>query len=381
MMSDEKKKVIISGPLVPSTKDTPIDIRTRVNTIEDIPNIELPFVGMMFYVINEGKHYVVRTLKAKDVNGISVENAVVDTYSELDTQADLSNYATEELVEELIADLREADNEIMEMIENIQINSGVAGENGKSAYEIALDNGFEGTEAEWLNSLVGPMGPQGEQGIQGEVGPMGPQGEQGIQGEVGPMGPQGPAGEKGEDGYTPVKGVDYFTEEDLADLKIDNSEEITLLREEVAMLRRELSGLTYGVEYEWLYEVKQTEVGMELFNRDNAPKLFEELDAIEQNLADGVIDEAEYEAWWNQFTDEDNFRLYALRHSDDHKIFNRYDALIPYDGSVVQEQGEGLENWDVVPTGEWTWAFDGEVVSVNLSSTSPVVFSLMKLKK
>ena len=210
---------------------------------------------------------------------------------------------------------------------------------------------------------------------------MGPQGEQGIQGEVGPMGPQGPAGEKGEDGYTPVKGVDYFTEEDLANLKIDNSEEITLLREEVAMLRRELSGLTYGVEYEWLYEVKQTEVGMELFNRDNAPKLFEELDAIEQNLADGVIDEAEYEAWWNQFTDEDNFRLYALRHSDDHKIFNRYDALIPYDGSVVQEQGEGLENWDVVPTGEWTWAFDGEVVSVNLSSTSPVVFSLMKLKK
>ena len=146
MMSDEKKKVIISGPLVPSTKDTPIDIRTRVNTIEDIPNIELPFVGMMFYVINEGKHYVVRTLKAKDVNGISVENAVVDTYSELDTQADLSNYATEELVEELIADLREADNEIMEMIENIQINSGVAGENGKSAYEIALDNGFEGTD-------------------------------------------------------------------------------------------------------------------------------------------------------------------------------------------------------------------------------------------
>ena len=29
---------------------------------------------------------------------------------------------------------------------------------GKSAYEIALDNGFEGTEAEWLESLKGKDG-------------------------------------------------------------------------------------------------------------------------------------------------------------------------------------------------------------------------------
>lgn len=27
---------------------------------------------------------------------------------------------------------------------------------GKSAYEIAVENGFEGTEKEWLESLVGP---------------------------------------------------------------------------------------------------------------------------------------------------------------------------------------------------------------------------------
>ena len=35
------------------------------------------------------------------------------------------------------------------------------------------------------------IGPQGPQGIQGEVGPQGPQG---IQGEVGPQGPQGEPG-------------------------------------------------------------------------------------------------------------------------------------------------------------------------------------------
>ncbi len=32
------------------------------------------------------------------------------------------------------------------------------GEPGKSAYEVALDNGFVGTEQEWLDSLVGPQG-------------------------------------------------------------------------------------------------------------------------------------------------------------------------------------------------------------------------------
>ncbi len=40
---------------------------------------------------------------------------------------------------------------------NGQLGVGVEyyrGENGKSAYEIALDNGFEGTEQEWLESLA-----------------------------------------------------------------------------------------------------------------------------------------------------------------------------------------------------------------------------------
>lgn len=56
---------------------------------------------------------------------------------------------------------------------------GGAGADGKSAYEIAVDNGFEGTEQEWLESL------------------------------------------KGEDGYTPKKGIDYFTEEDKAEIVED----------------------------------------------------------------------------------------------------------------------------------------------------------------
>ena len=34
-------------------------------------------------------------------------------------------------------------------------------ENAKSAYEIAVENGFTGTEAEWLNSLRGANGSDG----------------------------------------------------------------------------------------------------------------------------------------------------------------------------------------------------------------------------
>lgn len=39
---------------------------------------------------------------------------------------------------------------------------GKDGTDGKSAYELAVDNGFIGTEQEWLESLVGPQGPPGE---------------------------------------------------------------------------------------------------------------------------------------------------------------------------------------------------------------------------
>ena len=48
--------------------------------------------------------------------------------------------------------------------------------NGKSAYEVAVDNGFTGTEAEWLASLVGPQGNTGATGPEGNKGPTGDNG-------------------------------------------------------------------------------------------------------------------------------------------------------------------------------------------------------------
>lgn len=56
-----------------------------------------------------------------------------------------------------------ADAEARERIAALEQGGG-AGANGKSAYEIAVMNGFVGTETQWLASLVGPPGPAGQNG-------------------------------------------------------------------------------------------------------------------------------------------------------------------------------------------------------------------------
>lgn len=55
---------------------------------------------------------------------------------------------------------------------------------GKSAYEVACDNGFEGSEEEWLDSLIGPKGD------------------------------------------APIRGVDYWTEEDIEEIKKEINQKI-----------------------------------------------------------------------------------------------------------------------------------------------------------
>ena len=78
-----------------------------------------------------------------------------------------------------------------------------------SAYAIAVKNGFEGSEEEWLASLVGPQGPKGETGEtgpKGDTGATGPQGPRGEKGEKGDTGSQGPKGETGPQGPQGLKG-------------------------------------------------------------------------------------------------------------------------------------------------------------------------------
>ena len=107
---------------------------------------------------------------------------------------------------------------------------------GKSAYEVAVENGFSGTETEWLASLKGATGAPGadgkdgtdgktpyvgdngnwyigaddtgkpSRGAKGDKGEKGEKGAQGIQGEQGIQGVQGEKGDKGEKGDTGAQG-------------------------------------------------------------------------------------------------------------------------------------------------------------------------------
>lgn len=79
------------------------------------------------------------------------------------------------------------------------------------AYAIAVRNGFEGTEEEWLASLKGEKGDKGDKG---DTGASGQRGETGARGPQGVPGIQGQKGDKGEPGHTPQKGVDYWMEGD-----------------------------------------------------------------------------------------------------------------------------------------------------------------------
>lgn len=121
----------------------------------------------------------------------------------------------------------------------VSVGEGGTGENG-ATFTPSLD---VSGNLSWSNdkglanpatvNIKGPKGEQGEKGAPGEKGDKGDKGDPGIPGEKGDPGADGAPGAKGEkgdpgadgipgekgaDGYTPVKGVDYWTEEDQAEM-------------------------------------------------------------------------------------------------------------------------------------------------------------------
>lgn len=124
---------------------------------------------------------------SQGTNGVNGNDGVGITKSEVNTSG------------ELVITYSNGDSTNLGKIVGKDGLDGTNGQNGLSAYEIAKNGGFIGTEEDWLKSLKGADGAKGEQGEQGI------QGAQGIQGEK---------GKDGADGKTPVKGIDYFTAED-----------------------------------------------------------------------------------------------------------------------------------------------------------------------
>lgn len=78
---------------------------------------------------------------------------------------------------------------------------------GQSAYALAVQLGFTGSEEDWIASLKGAKGDKGDtgaQGPEGATGATGPQGRQGPTGATGATGPRGPQGPQGPAGASAV---------------------------------------------------------------------------------------------------------------------------------------------------------------------------------
>ena len=84
-----------------------------------------------------------------------------------------------------------------------EMQTGANGKDGRSAYEIAIENGFVGTAAEWLESLKGRDGIDGKDGLPGKDGKDGLPGKDGTNGKDGLPGKDGRDGRDGKDGVSP----------------------------------------------------------------------------------------------------------------------------------------------------------------------------------
>lgn len=130
----------------------------------------------------------------------------------------------------------DADGETSAMLHNGA--NGEKGTDGKSAYQIAVEQGYQGSESDWLSSLKGDKGNTGAKGnpgqdgadgksayaiavehgyedseekwllsLKGEKGDPGDRGLQGVPGEKGEKGDAGVAGKDGTDGFSPIANV------------------------------------------------------------------------------------------------------------------------------------------------------------------------------
>ena len=127
-------------------------------------------------------------------------------------------------------------NTVMEKVNTIENNIGEAVNDYliKNPVVVDLSNYYTKSQVDAAIDTVeltpgpqGPQGPQGEPGKDGQdgapgpAGPAGPAGKDGAPGQQGPQGEPGAPGAPGQDGHTPVKGTDYWTETDKAEMVAD----------------------------------------------------------------------------------------------------------------------------------------------------------------
>ena len=195
-----------------AVKDAKQAIKDSKEVLQNPPKI----VDGNWYIYD----YVNDTYQDSGINAVGDAFTIVKTYSSVQAMEDDYNNPEVKTGQFVMIDTGNVENEEDSRLylkgdtewKFISDLSGAQGIQGLSAYQVAVQHGFEGTEAEWLISLkgekgeTGPKGDKGntgEKGATGERGPQGLQGErglQGVQGEQGEPGIQGPIGPKGEKG-------------------------------------------------------------------------------------------------------------------------------------------------------------------------------------
>ena len=100
----------------------------------------------------------------------------------------------------------------------IQGGAIVRGKEGKSAYEVAVKNGFSGTEVEWLASLKGEKGDAFVYADFTSEQLAALKGEKGDAFTYNDFTAEQLAALKGEKGDKPIKGTDYFTNTDKTEI-------------------------------------------------------------------------------------------------------------------------------------------------------------------
>lgn len=195
-----------------AVKDAKQAIKDSKEVLQNPPKI----VDGNWYIYD----YVNDTYQDSGINAVGDAFTIVKTYSSVQAMEDDYNNPEVKTGQFVMIDTGDVENEEDSRLylkgdtewKFISDLSGAQGIQGLSAYQVAVQHGFEGTEDEWLISLkgekgeTGPKGDKGdtgEKGATGERGPQGLQGErglQGVQGEQGEPGIQGPIGPKGEKG-------------------------------------------------------------------------------------------------------------------------------------------------------------------------------------
>lgn len=198
--------------------------------------------------------YVNDTYQDSGINAVGDAFTIVKTYPSIQAMEDDYNNPEVKTGQFVMIDTGDVENEEDSRLylkgdtewKFISDLSGAQGIQGLSAYQVAVQHGFEGTEAEWLISLKGEKGETGPKGDKGDTGSgLNIKGEldseaglpqEGVSGDAwlisgnlyvyvgengnvvsnpkwsnvgsiqGPAGPQGPVGPKGEQGEPGPKG-------------------------------------------------------------------------------------------------------------------------------------------------------------------------------